>query len=130
MNVITAIRIAKGEHMTPEQESTRPQVAADKPNPTKKARAAKGKGKPQRKAKEAAQGRRKPAEARQGSKTEQVLDLLKRSGGASLADIMTLTGWQPHSVRGFISGTLGKKMGLTVESSKREDGERIYRLPK
>jgi hypothetical protein len=130
MNVITAIQIAKGTHMTTEQESTRTQVAADKAKPTKKAGAAKGKGKPQRKAKEAAQGRRKPAEARQGSKTEQVLDLLKRSGGASLADVMTLTGWQSHSVRGFISGTLGKKMGLTVESSKREGGERIYRLPK
>jgi Protein of unknown function (DUF3489) len=36
------------------------------------------------------------------------------------------TGWQAHSVRGFVSGTLGKKMGRTVESTKREDGERLY----
>jgi hypothetical protein len=36
------------------------------------------------------------------------------------------TGWQPHSVRGFISGTLGKKMGLKVESTKPEEGERSY----
>jgi hypothetical protein len=43
---------------------------------------------------------------------------------------MKATGWQTHSVRGFISGTLGKKMGLTVYSAKGEDGERRYTLPK
>ncbi len=41
---------------------------------------------------------------------------------------MGATEWQAHSVRGFISGGLGKKMGLTVESFKRPDGERAYRL--
>jgi len=46
----------------------------------------------------------------------------------TLAEIMKATGWQAHSVRGFISGALGKKMGLTVESTKREDGERVYTL--
>ena len=40
---------------------------------------------------------------------------------------MDATEWQAHSVRGFISGSLGKKMGLTVESFKRTDGERAYR---
>ena len=39
---------------------------------------------------------------------------------------MKATGWQPHSVRGFLSGTVGKKMGLTVTSTKGEDGERTY----
>jgi len=72
----------------------------------------------------------KPEGARQGSKTEKILDLLKRSGGATLAEIMKATGWQPHSVRGFISGTLGKKMGLKVESVKGEDGERTYSIAK
>ena len=43
---------------------------------------------------------------------------------------MSATGWQAHSVRGFISGSLGKKMGLTVDSFKREDGERGYRIAK
>jgi hypothetical protein len=43
---------------------------------------------------------------------------------------MKATGWQAHSVRGFMSGTLGKKKGTPVESSKRTDGERSYRLPK
>ena len=60
---------------------------------------------------------------RRGSKTEKVLDLLKRSGGATLKDIMKAAGWQAHSVRGFLSGTIGKKMGLTVKSAKSEDGE-------
>jgi hypothetical protein len=39
---------------------------------------------------------------------------------------MKVTGWQPHSVRGFLSGTVGKKMGLPVTSTKGEDGERRY----
>jgi Protein of unknown function (DUF3489) len=41
---------------------------------------------------------------------------------------MEATSWQAHSVRGFISGTLGKKMGLSVKSEKRDDGTRAYRL--
>ena len=68
--------------------------------------------------------------ARQGSKTEKVLNLLKRSGGASLKDIMKATDWQAHSVRGFLSATIGKKMGLKLESTKREDGERAYSVAK
>ena len=41
---------------------------------------------------------------------------------------MKATGWQAHSVRGFLSGALGKKMGLTVTSTKAEDGERRYSI--
>ena len=66
--------------------------------------------------------------ARDGSKKAIVLDMLKRPDGATLSDIMSATAWQAHSVRGFISGSLGKKMGLTVESFKRPDGDRAYRL--
>ena len=66
--------------------------------------------------------------ARDGSKKATVLDLLRRPAGASLADIMTETGWQAHTVRGFISGTLTKKMGLTVESLRGEDKVRTYRI--
>jgi hypothetical protein len=67
------------------------------------------------------------ATAREGSKKAQVLELLKQEGGATLADLMSATGWQKHSVRGFISGALVKK-GVAVESFKREDGQRAYRL--
>ena len=75
-----------------------------------------------------AKGSDKPAVARDGSKKAEVLGLLQRKGGATLAQIMKATGWQAHSVRGFISGALGKKMGLTVNSVRREDGERVYSI--
>ena len=63
---------------------------------------------------------------REGSKTETILELLKRPGGVTSKELMKATGWQPHSVRGFLSGTVGKKMGLTVMSTKSEDKERNY----
>ena len=71
----------------------------------------------------------KPATARDGSKKARILELLKQPDGATLAELMAATEWQAHSVRGFLSGTLGKKMGLTVESAKR-DKERVYSLAK
>jgi hypothetical protein len=70
----------------------------------------------------------KPTTARDGSKKAQVLDLIKRPEGATLKDIMAVTGWQAHSVRGFISGSLTKKMGIKIESLKREDGDRAYKV--
>jgi hypothetical protein len=66
--------------------------------------------------------------AREGSKKAIVLEMLRRPEGATLADIQSATGWQPHSVRGFISGALGKKMGLAVESFKTPEGARAYRI--
>jgi hypothetical protein len=62
----------------------------------------------------------------EGSKTATILEMLKRPGGASAKDLLKATGWQPYSLRGFLSGTVGKKMGLTVTSTKGEDGERSY----
>ena len=70
---------------------------------------------------------RKPA-ARDGSKKATVLGLLQSKNGATLAEIMMATKWQAHSVRGFISGALGKGMSLTVNSAKRQDGERVYSI--
>ncbi|MGA9625847.1 MAG: DUF3489 domain-containing protein, partial [Bryobacteraceae bacterium] len=67
-------------------------------------------------------------EAREGSKKATVLELLRRKTGATLAEIAKATGWQNHSIRGFISGTITKKMGLKVESAKNADGERSYKL--
>jgi hypothetical protein len=64
--------------------------------------------------------------ARDGSKTAEILNLLKRHGGATLKELIKATGWLPHSVRGFLSGKVGQKMGLTVTSTKGEDGERTY----
>src|ERR1035437_5944180 len=60
--------------------------------------------------------------AREGSKKSDVIDLIRRSQDATLIEIMELTGWQAHTVRGFVSGTLIKKLSLNVESF-RSDGE-------
>jgi len=56
-----------------------------------------------------------------------VIALLERPAGASLKAIMSATGWQAHSVRGFISGQLGKRLGFRVKSFER-DGERVYAI--
>jgi hypothetical protein len=61
------------------------------------------------------------------SKSETIRGLLERRGGASITELSEATGWQTHSVRGFLSGTLRKKLGLTLISAK-EDGGRRYRL--
>lgn len=65
---------------------------------------------------------------RDGSKTARILALLRRSGGATLNELMAATEWQAHSVRGFLSGTLRKKMGLTIESEKAAEGARTYSI--
>jgi hypothetical protein len=88
---------------------------------------AKGKAAKKAKApKKAPKAAKKADGARDGSKAAAVLELLKRADGATLAELMKATGWQGHSVRGFLSGTVGKKLGLTVVSIKAEDGERTY----
>ena len=133
MNVVPE-NAAAGEATAPSAEPTpakKPRVGAPARNvaPSKgrsgkqatPAKNAKRGAKPAKSAKHAASGRR-------GTKTAKFLDLLKRSGGATGADLMKATGWQAHSVRGFISGVLGKKMGLTVASTKAADGERRYAL--
>src|SRR5277367_5413265 len=142
---MTAVITAQGEQemitSTTEETGNAPvTTASETPKPNKKANreprrapVAHSKAKSGKKApvaKKAHKGRTpakvaKP-EARHGSKTATVLDLLRRSGGATAKELMKATGWQPHSVRGFLSGTIGKKMGLTVTSTKGEDGERSY----
>ena len=107
----------------------------EKPKATKKARAsaqgahvAPKKGKVAKKASPAKKAPKAAKEkgTRDGSKAAKVLDLLRRAEGATLAELMKTTGWQAHSVRGFLSGTVGKKLGLAVTSAKVEDGERTY----
>ena len=61
------------------------------------------------------------------SKSEAVIALLRQPGGATLQALMTATGWQAHSVRGFISGQVTKKMRLKVRSFTR-DGQRVYSI--
>jgi len=62
------------------------------------------------------------------TKHAQLLQLLNRADGASIKDMMQATEWQQHSVRGFLAGTVKKKMGLALTSSKAEGDVRRYRI--
>jgi hypothetical protein len=84
----------------------------------------KGAPKPKSKAKRTAS----PAALRPGTKQALLIDLLRRKEGATIAEVVKATGWQPHSVRGAISGALKKKLGLAVASDKVEDRGRVYRI--
>ncbi len=65
---------------------------------------------------------------RQGTKQALLIDLLKRKNGATIAEAVDALGWQPHSVRGAISGTLKKKLGLNVTSAAIENRGRVYQI--
>ncbi len=62
------------------------------------------------------------------TKQERVLTLLSRTDGASIHEMMQATKWQQHSVRGFLAGTVKKKLGFTLTSVKGKDGSRRYRI--
>ena len=122
--------------LSTEENTTAQATGAEKPKPGKKASVApkrahvaakKAKSATKTKASERApKAAKKAGTVRDGSKAAEVLGLLKRPDGVTLKELMKATSWQAHSVRGFLSGTVGKKMGLTVTSTKAEDGERTY----
>ncbi|WGJ16292.1 DUF3489 domain-containing protein [Methylocapsa sp. D3K7] len=62
------------------------------------------------------------------TKQERMLTLLSRPEGTSIAEMMQATGWQQHSVRGFLAGTVKKKLGFSLTSVKPDDGFRRYRI--
>lgn len=70
---------------------------------------------------------KKAAPLKTRTKSEQILGLLKRTAGASIPEMMKGTGWQAHSLRGFLSGSL-KKKGHAVSSEVDRSGVRRYRL--
>jgi hypothetical protein len=133
----------QGAQTAPEQATTKGKASKTKGAPKAKKTASKPATKKDAKpaaSKKASKKDAKPAAAkktpkakdaaatpREGSKKQIVLGLLRRKDGATMAEIAKATDWQNHSIRGFISGNLTKKMGLVVESSKNEAGERTYR---
>ncbi|MGC1181196.1 MAG: DUF3489 domain-containing protein [Methyloceanibacter sp.] len=65
--------------------------------------------------------------SRADSKQARVIEMLHRRQGATIATITKATGWQPHSVRGFLAGVVRNKLGLTLLSEK-TGGKRVYRI--
>ena len=124
-----------GEAAKPEAEPAKPKAAKKAKGGAQAAKGAPTKGKATKKttAAKKAPKVKKAAKAqetagpRDGSKTAQVVAMLQRKNGATLAEIMDKMGWQKHTVRGFMAGAM-KKAGYTVESFKPEGGERTYRI--
>jgi len=67
------------------------------------------------------------SDAKRPSKQEEVIAMLRRPEGATVEEVVRATGWQRHTVRGVFSGTLKKKLGLSLASAKEERG-RVYRI--
>ncbi len=104
------------------QETTEAQATQPKRKPTAK------KAKPSKKTARAKKPANKP-KADGANKKAEVIAMMKRTKGATLAEIMATTGWQAHTVRGFVS-ILGSKGGEKIESTKNGAGERTYRVTK
>jgi len=62
------------------------------------------------------------------TKHDRVLTLLSQRSGTTISEMMEATGWQQHSVRGFLAGTVKKKLGFTLASAKSEGELRRYRI--
>jgi Protein of unknown function (DUF3489) len=138
----TAAVAEQGAPVAPEKAASKKATSAKKGAPKRQKSAKGGKPKaaatappkkeaPAKKASKAPKAPKPQADGvRKGSKTAKILDLLKRPGGVTLKEIVKASGWQPHSVRGFLSGTIGKKMKLALTSTKDQDGNRVYSVGK
>jgi hypothetical protein len=102
--------------------------ATPEPAAAKQKRKAGKKAKPAKNAGRAKKPTGKPETERANKKAE-VIAMMKRAKGATLAEIMKATSWQPHTVRGFVS-ILGSKGGEKIESSKNAAGKRTYKIGK
>jgi len=78
-------------------------------------------------AKDASTEQAKPR-TRENSKQAEVIRMLQRPEGATIAQICMATGWQAHTVRGTFAGAFKKKLGLAIVSDKAPGGERVYRI--
>ncbi|SHN58500.1 DUF3489 domain-containing protein, partial [Oceanicella actignis] len=69
-----------------------------------------------------------PVQRRKGTKQVTLIEMLRAEGGATIDEIVEATGWQPHTVRGAMSGALKKNLGLKITSEKVEGRGRVYRI--
>ena len=65
---------------------------------------------------------------REGTKQAALVAMLRRPEGATIAEVVEATGWQPHTVRGALAGVLKKRLGLVIASEKAEARGRVYRI--
>jgi hypothetical protein len=85
-------------------------------------------GRPRQRKAPAAQTTAPERKRREDTKQAQLIAMLKRPGGATIAQVVAATGWQPHTVRGALAGALKKRLGLGVASEKVEGRGRVYRI--
>ncbi len=104
--------------------ATKPKKAAAKKTKRPAANASSAKARRQQKPAIASE----PTSKVRSSKQHLCLELLKRAGGATLDDLTAATGWQAHSVRGFLSGTVRRKLGLEMRSEKQDGEARRYHV--
>jgi hypothetical protein len=106
------------------------EVATAKPKASRRSTNAPGANTPRRKLATDSKKTPQPRGATRGdtSKAELVLKKLRQARGASVPQIMEATGWQAHSVRGFLSAVIRKKLGLDLTSEAGKDGVRRYRI--
>ncbi len=112
-NAKTAKKAAKGKKAKATEEAGKNAAPAKNATPAKKA----------------APGKKAAKPTERSNKKAEVIAMMQRAKGVTLAEIMEATGWQAHTIRGFVS-ILGSKGGYTIESSKNAAGERTYKIRK
>jgi hypothetical protein len=121
----------KGNAASPMERTQMQKPKANKRGKSSRTRRTAGRSKPKRRAKNSVsripRGSGEPELHSRLTKAAKIQALLKQSGGATLQGLMVATGWQAHSVRGFISGHLLKRLRIHVQSLRR-DGERVYKI--
>ncbi|MGH9549524.1 MAG: DUF3489 domain-containing protein [Terriglobales bacterium] len=105
-------------------EKERPSQAAASMPRQRKTGAAKPRGKARKPSAAGSKLRQTPSQ----SKQDIVIQMLRRQSGVTIKDIIAKTGWQPHSVRGFFSGLVKKKLKLPLASEVGKDGVRRYHI--